>query len=78
MKNQADENIYVGKGMVVGHYGAIKFSIDLDAVIPHAFEYNGKRFVKLLIGEMRKPDKFGKTHTVQIDDWKPTKTTIYP
>ncbi|OGX08274.1 MAG: hypothetical protein A2Z88_04910 [Omnitrophica WOR_2 bacterium GWA2_47_8] len=66
-----NEKIYVGKGMVVGQYGNIGFSVDLDALLPHAYEYNGKRYVKLIMSEMRQADQYGKTHTVQIDTWKP-------
>lgn len=66
-----EEKIYVGKGKTVGQFGNISFSVDLDALTPHAFEYNGKRYVKLIIGQMRQPDQFGKTHTVSIDTWKP-------
>ncbi len=66
-----NEKIYVGKGKAVGQYGNISFSVDLDALTPHAFEYNGKRYVKLIMSQMRQADQYGKTHTVQIDTWKP-------
>ena len=66
-----EEKIYVGKGKSVGHYGNISFSVDLDAITPHAFEYNGKRYVKLILSQMRQADQYGKTHTVSVDTWKP-------
>ena len=66
-----DEKIYVGKGKTIGQYGHVSFSIDIDAVTPYIFEYNGKRYVKLILTQMRQPDQYGKTHTVSIDTWKP-------
>ncbi|OGZ04953.1 MAG: hypothetical protein A2845_04435 [Candidatus Lloydbacteria bacterium RIFCSPHIGHO2_01_FULL_49_22] len=73
-----NEKIYVGKGKVVGQYGNISFSVELDALQPHAFEYNGKRYVKLIMSQMRQPDQYGKTHTVQIDTWKPDQNAAKP
>ena len=48
-----NEKIFVGKGKVVGQFGNISFNVELDALQPHAFEYSGKRYVKLVMSQMR-------------------------
>lgn len=65
------EKKYVGKGRAVGQYGNVAFSVCVDDIQEHIFEYNGKRYVKLVVSKMREADKHGKTHTVSIDDFKP-------
>jgi hypothetical protein len=37
----------------------------------HINEFNGKKYIRLEVTERREPDKFGKTHTVTVDTWKP-------
>jgi hypothetical protein len=34
---------------------------------------NGKKYVRLNVGEKREPDPHGYTHTVSVDTWKPDK-----
>lgn len=58
---------YVGNGVAFGQYGCIKFGLKVSDLVP-----NGKGYVNLVIGPKREPDKWGKTHTVWVDDWKPT------
>ncbi len=74
MSHQNSERIYVGRGKRFGIFGQISFTINLETVSCHAFEYEGKTYVKLILSEMRQPDKFGKTHSVQVDTWKPNTT----
>jgi hypothetical protein len=35
------------------------------------FEYNNKKYVKLLVQKKREVDQYGKTHYVAIDTFKP-------
>lgn len=56
---------------MVGQFKTIAISVCLSDVMGDAFEYNGKSYVKLMVGEMRQKDERGKTHTVWIDDFKP-------
>jgi hypothetical protein len=66
------EAIYVGKGKQ-SKYG-YKFSICIsDLPKEHINEYNGKEYMNFELKEMRQPDKFGKTHTVTVDTWRPEK-----
>jgi hypothetical protein len=65
------ETIYVGKGKA-SKYG-VRFSICVDDLpMEHMTKAaNGKRYINLEIKEMKQPDKWGKTHTVTVDTWKP-------
>lgn len=66
----SEPKIYVGKGKA-GKYGT-KISICLtDLPKEHINEYQGKKYINLEINEMKQPDKFGKTHTITVDTWKP-------
>lgn len=66
------ERIYVGKGTKTGQFDLTNISVCIDNCEPHIFEYNGKRYVKLTVGGLREPDQYGKTHSVWINDYKPT------
>jgi hypothetical protein len=35
------------------------------------FEYNGKKYIKLIVQEKKNTDEYGKTHFVAVDTWKP-------
>lgn len=51
--------------------------IDLDQLErqfdEHGFitERNGKRMIRVKIYENREPDKYGNTHSILVDTWKP-------
>jgi hypothetical protein len=49
----------------------VNFSISESKVKESWFEYNGERYLKLTIGALKKPDNYGKTHSVWIDNYKP-------
>ena len=66
----SEPKIYVGKGKA-GKYG-VKISVCLsDLPKEHINEYKGKKYINLEITEMKRPDDYGKTHTVTVDTWKP-------
>lgn len=73
--NTATVKTYVGKGKEVANYDMVNFSVCIDSLEGHTFEYEGKKYVKLTISKMKEADKFGKTHTVCVNDFKPTKKT---
>lgn len=60
------ERQYVGKGKVIGKFGDIKIGIKATDLKP-----NEKGYVNLIVSEMRKPDDWGNTHTVYVDDFVP-------
>ena len=64
--------IYVGKGKAT-KYG-VRFSVCITDAEAHIFEYNGKKYLKLEVNEMKQPDKYGKTHTVKVDTYNPNQS----
>jgi len=71
MKNK-NQKIKVGSG-VETHYGSnIRICISVeDLPEEHTFEYNGNTYIKLNVKKLFTADKFGKTHIVTVDTWKP-------
>lgn len=63
--------VYVGKGKQVKQFDGVNVTLDYDALAPYVYEYNGKKYVNVLVSRLRQPDSYGKTHTAQCDDWKP-------
>ena len=62
------EKIYVGNAKRFGDYGQIKVSFKLADVQQYV---NDKGYVNLVIAERKEVGKYGETHTVTIDTWKP-------
>jgi hypothetical protein len=70
--SEKKQKIWCGRGKESGQYGQIKFNICLDN-IPQEFisEFQGKRYVKLILSKKREPDEKGNSHGVEVDTWKP-------
>ena len=62
--------VYVGKGKKFGQYGNISIGVRYSELTP-----NEGGYVNLIVSELREPDKYGKTHTVYLDDYKPKPAT---
>jgi hypothetical protein len=65
-----------GKGKKVGNYGNLSITLGLDGLgdiyEKHGFEnQQGAKKLKIIVSEMREADKYGNTHTVYVDTWKP-------
>jgi hypothetical protein len=72
----SSEKIYAGSGRKVeGQYGTFrKISVCLnDIPKEHINDYNGKKYVSLLINDRKEADKFGKDLSVVVDTYKPEK-----
>lgn len=66
------DKIYVGNGKSKFDGQQVAVSLCLtDLPSEHIFEYNGKKYIKLLVQEKREADEYGKTHYVAVDTWKP-------
>ena len=62
---------YIGSGKKVGKFDTLSISICLsDIPKDDIFEYNGKKYCKVLVAAKKETDKFGKSHTVYMDDYK--------
>ena len=64
---------YVGSGKQV-HENIINISICLTD-LPREFinQYEGKKYIRLTVMKKKEVDKWGKTHSVTVDTWKPEK-----
>ena len=70
----SNEKKYVGKGKKSGQYDLVNFSVNLtDLPKEDIYEYNGKKYINLTIGALKEIDKYGKTHSVWVNDYKPEK-----
>ena len=64
-----ERKIFVGNGKE--HKYGIDISVCLsDLPKDHIFEYNGKKYIKLKVNSKKKPE-YGKTHSVEVNTWKP-------
>ena len=71
----SEEKIFVGNGKEKFNGDKISVTIDLESlrevVKPHAFEYNGRRYIRLNVQKRRQPDEYGRSHYVAVDTWQP-------
>tara|TARA_Y100001938_G_C7981406_1_gene374590 strand:+ start:551 stop:823 length:273 start_codon:yes stop_codon:yes gene_type:complete len=69
------ETIYCGNGkeVVFNDGGSIvNFSVALDKIKDHVYEYDGKKYINLTICKNKGGEnEYGKTHYVKINDFKP-------
>jgi hypothetical protein len=70
------DKIYVGTGKEFGQYGDINLNICLSD-IPKEWivksDKNGKSYVKLTVSKRKESDKYGNSHTVTVNTFKPEK-----
>ena len=80
----SDQDIYLGRGKFIFE-DTLTFSINLTRLKEeaqwlneneHIFEIKGTKFLKLKVRPLKDgADQNGKTHTVQVDTFKPKKQT---
>ena len=70
------EKIYVGTGKEFGQYGDVNIDICLSD-LPKEWivksEKNGKSYIKLTVSKKKEVDKYGNSHTVTVNTFKPEK-----
>jgi len=74
----ADKKIYVANGKTKtfsNGSSVVKFALnlnDLGNAKEHFYEMNGIKYINLEIGKkLVSPDRYGKTHSVSVDTFKP-------
>jgi len=72
----SDKKIYVGNGTEKFNGDLVEFSVNLSRITKeaseHIFEYNGEKFIKLVVAKKQGgADDYGKTHYVKVDTFKP-------
>jgi hypothetical protein len=73
-----NEKKYVGSGKKVGNYDLINFTISEEKTKDAWIEYNGKKYLKLTIGNKKEADQYGKTHSVWLDEYVPEQKSEAP
>lgn len=61
---------FVGSGVQTNEYYT-NLSLDMAQLEENAFEYNGKKYVRVTVGKKREIDQYGKTHSVWINNYEP-------
>ena len=70
--SEVKDKIYVGSGKEKFDGDQVSVSVCLsDLPKDWIFEYNNKKYVKLIVQKKREVDQYGKTHYVAIDTFKP-------
>lgn len=63
--------VYCGKGKTFGQYNKLSLNLCVDDFMTHIqIGANGKRYIRLVASTMKNVDKYGNTHTVEVDTWK--------
>ena len=73
----ADEKIYCGSGKKSQQYDIINLNICVSDIPKEHIQDggNGKKYVRLNVSAKREADKYGNTHSISVDTWKPQKKT---
>ena len=74
--SEVKDKIYGGSGKEKFDGDQVAVSVCLsDLPKDWIFEYNNKKYVKLIVQKKRETDQYGKTHYVAIDTFKPEQKT---
>ena len=73
------DKIYCGSGKEKFEGKLVEIALCLsDIPNEFTFEYEGKKYVKLKVQKKRQADNYGKTHYVEVDQFKPKKQDDIP
>ena len=66
------EKIFCGSGKEFGNYEQLNLNVCISN-IPNEFinEYQGEKYRNLTVTRRREPDDKGKTHYIEVNQWKP-------
>jgi len=71
-KNYEEKRIYVANGKRVGQYDLVNFALCLSKLPKELiYEYQGKKYINLTIGANKEISKYGKTHAIWVNEFKP-------
>jgi hypothetical protein len=66
------DKIFVGSGKGKFENNLVEITVCLtDLPKEFIFEYKDKKYIKLKVQKKKETDKFGKTHSVEVDTFKP-------
>jgi hypothetical protein len=67
---EKQKKIYCGSGKKKSDTW-LQVTLNPEKFNEHIQEFNGNKFIKLNINVLPQPDKYGKTVSVSVDNWKP-------
>ena len=69
-----EKKVYLSNMKPIGQTGGLKGMINLSKIDPKNIETNanGDQIIRFAIWPNREPDRYGNTHSMQLDTWKPT------
>ena len=73
------DKIYLGNGKEFFDGNEIKFSLNLTKLkeaAEHIFEFKDNKYIKLKVCKKKETDEYGKTHSVQVDTFKPKQKDV--
>jgi len=56
------EKKYIGKGLETA-FGSVKITLKMNQVKNFIYQYEKERFLTFELKKLKKPDRYGKTHT---------------
>lgn len=66
------KRIYIAKGKQVKNKNLVNVTLDVNKLLEHIYNYEGKDLVNITVAQLKTPDQYGKTHTVYINNYKPS------
>jgi hypothetical protein len=67
---EKQKKIYCGSGKKKSDTW-LQVTVNPEKFAEYVQEFNGNKFIKLNINVLPEPDKYGKTVSVSVDNWKP-------
>ena len=66
------DKLYCGSGVEKFDGNLVEITVCLSKIPQeHRFEYEGKWYTKLKVNKKKETDEYGKTHSVEVNTWKP-------
>jgi len=70
---EPNNKIFIGNGKEIGTFGTVSVSICLDDMPQEHIKLgkNNKRYISLYVNKNKQVDKFGNTHSITVNTFKP-------
>lgn len=70
--SEQKQTVYLGNGKAVANGKGVKIRIYLDKLPKEKIKTDdkGRKFINVVTWENKEPDKYGFTHSMQLDEWE--------
>lgn len=77
---EQSKKIFIGNGKEIGTFGTVSLSICLDDMPQEHIKLgkNNKRYISLYVNKNKQIDKFGNTHSITVNTFKPESSNDKP